>query len=147
MEARVGIERFILYFLSKFSHQTAGSQGYSAPTGTYQSEPIYYTSTEAFTECDMRPIQQLFNTITTKKDRGSVHSPPMGTGLAKRVRDSQASFARAASPFEISTRRLCPPWNQRAGIPAGAADGDDYVEVHLNATARTTRVSAGTLLD
>jgi hypothetical protein len=35
MEAGVGIERFMLYFLSKFSQQTADSQGYSAPTKTY----------------------------------------------------------------------------------------------------------------
>ena len=50
MEAGVGIERFMLCFPSKFSQHFADSQGYSAPTGTYLHEPIYYPSTEAFTE-------------------------------------------------------------------------------------------------
>ena len=50
MEARVGIERLMLCFPRKFSHQTADSQGYSASTRAYRRLPIHYSPTEEFTE-------------------------------------------------------------------------------------------------
>ena len=50
MEARVGIERFMLCFLRKFSHQILGSQGYSATTQLNPILLVHYSATEAFTE-------------------------------------------------------------------------------------------------
>jgi hypothetical protein len=50
MEARVGIERFMLCFPRENSHQILGSQGYS---GTARLNPIllvHYSATEEFTE-------------------------------------------------------------------------------------------------
>ena len=42
LEARVGIERFMFCFPSKFAQQFADSQGYSAPTGAYPRQLINY---------------------------------------------------------------------------------------------------------
>ena len=50
MEARVGIERFMLCFPSKFSHQTADSQGYSATTRLNPILLVHYSATEEITE-------------------------------------------------------------------------------------------------
>ena len=47
----------MLYFLSKFSHQTADSQGYSAPTGVYPCQPIHYPFTETIAEGEI-PISR-----------------------------------------------------------------------------------------
>jgi hypothetical protein len=49
-EPRVGIERFLLCFPSKFSHQTADSQGYSATTRLNPVLLVHYSATEELTE-------------------------------------------------------------------------------------------------
>jgi hypothetical protein len=50
LEARVGIERFMLCFPKEFSHQTVDSQGYSATTRLNPILLVHYSATEEFTE-------------------------------------------------------------------------------------------------
>ena len=53
LEARVGIERFMLCFPRKLSQETTGSQGYSATTRLSPILLVHHSATEEFTECNM----------------------------------------------------------------------------------------------
>jgi hypothetical protein len=50
LEARVGIERFMLCFPREFSHQTSDSQGYSVTTRLNPILLVHYSATEESTE-------------------------------------------------------------------------------------------------